>query len=72
MLAQRDRTALHEAQDAGLGGRVVDLAPPAHERGDGGDADDGAAGRGLRGHLAGGGLHREEGAVEVRADGLGV
>lgn len=73
VLAQRHRGALHETQDAGLGRRVVRLPTAADQRRDGRDADDGAAGRGLRGgHLARGGLHDVEGAVEVRAHRLGV
>lgn len=41
------------------------LLPPAHERGDRADGDDGPSPRGLGCHLVGDGLYREEGAVQV-------
>lgn len=49
------------------------LAAAAYQGRDGGDADDGTAGRGLReGHLARGGLDYVEGAVEVGTHRFGV
>lgn len=68
VLAQRDGRALHEAQHAGLCGRVVRLEAAADERGDGRHADDAAAGGRLRErHLASGRLGDVEGPVEVGA-----
>lgn len=69
VLAQRAGCALHEGQDARFRGRVVGLSCAAYERGDGRDADDAPAWRGLGGHLLRGGLHGEEGSVEVGVDG---
>ncbi|EFY92997.1 hypothetical protein MAC_00780 [Metarhizium acridum CQMa 102] len=67
--AQRHGRALHQAEDAGLGRRVVRLLPAADERGHGRHADDAAPGGGLvEGHLARSGLRHVEGAVEVGAD----
>lgn len=64
VLAEGAGARLHQAEHAGLGGRVVGLAAAADERADGRDADDGAAAT-LRRHLARGGLRRVEGAAEV-------
>lgn len=61
---------MNQGEDARLGGRVVRLLGAADERGDGGDADYGAAGGRLRRHLGGGGLDGVEGAGEVGGQGV--
>ena len=65
MLAEGAGSRLDEGEDTGFGRGVVRLLGAAYEGGDGGDADYGAAWRGLEGHLEGGGLDGVEGAGEV-------
>ena len=48
------------------------LQAPSYKRRDGGYPDDGASRRRLGRHLTRGGLDAVEGAIEIRADGLGV
>lgn len=70
VLSQSNGARLHQTLDTGLGGRVVCLLAATHERRDRTDADNGAAGGRLVGHLPASGLHSIKGTRQVRGNGV--